>query len=105
MAHEYTDNNGTTFKNINHCRTFKRTLVGALTALHDEVCSEVIVINRAELPIVLYDNGFVDTANGMLLSAAESFTMRGVTNANQISAIGAGDVVYRTQWYSNSPAR
>lgn len=105
MAHDYTGNNGTTFVNPNHCRSFKVTLAGALLALTDEVCSEVVLINKTGDDVLIYDSDFSDAANGLLLGDGESFVLRGVTNSMQISANGTGDFYYRTQWYSNSPSR
>lgn len=105
MAHEYTDNNGTTFVNQNHCRSFKVTLAGSLVALTNEVCSEVVLINRSGNAVLIYDSGFSDASNSLSLADGESFVLRGVTNANQISADGTGDFYYRTQWFSNTPSR
>jgi hypothetical protein len=111
MAHEYTDNNGTTFVNPNHCRSFNFSLSNSLTRLTDEVCSEVVLINKTGQNVLVYDSNYFDSSNSLLLGNGESFVLRGVTNANQISAIGVlalsagGDFYYRTQWYSNSPSR
>jgi len=105
MSHEYTDNNGTTFVNPNHCRSFNTTLAGSLTALVNETCAEVVFVNRSGADVLLYDNGYTDASNAFLLADGESLIFRGLTNANQLSANGTGAVYYRTQWYSNSPTR
>ena len=105
MAHEYTDNNGTTYVNQNHCRSFQTTLSGALTALVDEVCSEVVLMNKSGAQVTIYDSGFSDSVYGLVLADGESFILRGITNTMQVSANGTGFFQYRTQWFSNSPNR
>jgi len=111
MARPFTDNNGTTFVNPNFCRSFNFSLSDDLTRLADEVCSEVVLINKTGQDVLIYDSDYFDDANSLLLANNESFVLRGVTNANQISAIspalsaGSGVFYYRTQWYSNSPTR
>lgn len=111
MAHEYTDNNGTTFVNINHCRSFNFSLSDSLVALVNEVCSEVVLINKTGGNVYIYDSDFSDDSNRLLLSDGDSFILRGITNAMQVSALGSaslsagGDFYYRTQWYSNLPQR
>lgn len=87
------------FINRNVCRTFKITASGSLQAFADQECSEVIVKPRA-LTYIYDCNNFT---NGFQLSANEEFTFRGVTNSNQVSALGGGDVYYRTQFFSNMP--
>lgn len=111
MAHEYTDNNGTTFVNINHCRSFNFSLSDSLVALVNEVCSEVVLINKTGQNVFIYDSGYSDDLNRLLLGDGESFILRGITNSMQVSAQGApelsagGQFYYRTQWYSNLPQR
>ena len=111
MAQPYTNNNGTTFINQNFCRSFNFTLSTALVPLVNEVCSEVVLINKTGGDVYIYDSDYSDTANRLLLSNGESFILRGVTNAMQISALGGpslsagGTFYYRTQWYSNLPQR
>lgn len=94
--------------NLNRCRSFNLTVGGSLIAFTDQLCSEVIVINRTAGPIILKDSNYFDDANGFLLEDDESVTLRGLTNSNQVSAIstaGSGPVYYRTQFYSNNPSR
>jgi len=110
MAEPYTDNNGTTFYNQNHCRSFALQLSTGLNKLVDEVCSEVILINKTGEDINIFDNNYFEVENRLLLQDGESFIIRGVTNAMQISAgmpslSSTGLLYYRTQWYSNLPQR
>lgn len=111
MAKPFTDNNGTTFYNQNFCRTFNFSLSDSLVALVNEVCSEVVLINKTGGDVYIYDSNYFDATNRLLLSDGESFILRGITNAQQVSALGAaalsagGDFYYRTQWYSNLPQR
>ena len=99
------------YVNLNKCRSFNQTLPGAAvipgTPLVDQVCSEVIIVNRTGAPITIYDSGYSDAQNGFLLENLESATFRGITNTNQVSAVAvdSGDIYYRTQYYSNSPSR
>lgn len=96
-----------TYINLNKCRSFNVTLPGgaAKTPLVDQVCSEVIIINRTPGDVTLYDSGYDAAENGLLLKTEESMTLRGITNTNQVSAVGSGSLYYRTQYYSNSPSR
>ena len=100
-----TDNNGTTYINRNVCRTFNFALSTTLQAFTNQICSEVVVMNRTGQSINLYDNGFVLSGSALLLEDNESFTIRGLTNAMQLSAAtvtGGGTLYYRTQYYSSS---
>lgn len=108
MAHEYTDNNGTTFRNINHCRSFNLAISASLQAFTNEICSEVIIVNKTGKDVIIYDGGYIAASNGFLLEDNDTFTIRGITNAMQVSAISAGNggnLYYRTQWYSLLPQR
>tara|TARA_R110000803_G_scaffold158949_2_gene223153 strand:- start:266 stop:586 length:321 start_codon:yes stop_codon:yes gene_type:complete len=103
-----TDNNGSTYFNLNKCRSFNQTLPGATipgTPLVNQVCSEVTIINRTGSNITIYDNGYSSAQNGFLLEDNESTTFRGITNTDQVSAVGTGDIYYRTQYFSNNPSR
>lgn len=95
------------YVNINKCRSFNQSITTSLTPLVDQVCSEVIIVNRTSDDIVIKDQGFESDDNGFLLKTQESATFRGITNTNQVSAIAdvAGTIYYRTQFYSNSPSR
>ena len=92
------------YVNLNKCRSYKIAIDG-LTKLVDQSCSEVVVINRTGADITIKDSGYSDDANAFVLGDKESFTFRGVTNSDQLSATGTGDVYIRTQFYSNSPSR
>ena len=102
-----TTNNGTTFFNINECRSFKQTIGTNLVALSSQPCSEVIIINKTGGSLTIYDNGYSENSFGFLLGSNESFTFRGITNANVVSAVAAssGDIYYRTQFFSLLPQR
>ena len=102
-----TTNNGSTFFNINDCRSFKQTIGTNLVSLTSYPCSEVVIVNKTGGAVTIYDNGFTASNCGFLLSNNESFTFRGVTNSNSISAIAAssGDIYYRTQYFSLLPQR
>lgn len=93
------------YVNRNKCRSFKQTLAGGTTALLDQICSEVIIVNRTGADVLIYDSGYADLANGFLLADLESATFRGLTNTNQVSAAGTGDIYYRSQFFSNTPSQ
>lgn len=102
-----TSNNGSTFYNINECRSFKQTVGATLVALTAQPCSEVIISNKTGGNVVIFDNSYSDANNSFLLSNGEVFTFRGITNTSVVSASGAvtGDLYYRTQYYSLLPQR
>ena len=102
------ENNGTTYYNINTCRSFNIPVTTALKALSSQPCSEAIIINKTGQIIYLYDQGFATDDNRIELANNETFTLRGVTNSNMISAktaTGSGLVYFRTQFYSLLPQR
>lgn len=107
MAVSYTNNDGSTFININECRSFNQTIDTTLTALTSQVCSEVVVVNRTGSNLYIYDSNYFDNNNRLLLLDNESIVIRGITNSSQVSAIAdsAGTVYYRTQYFSNLPQR
>jgi len=92
------------YVNLNKCRSYKIAIAG-LTKLVDQRCSEVIIVNRTGAEILVYDSGFDAAENAFALGDQESFTFRGVTNSDQITANGTGDIYIRTQFFSNSPSR
>jgi len=99
-----TANNGSTFYNINVCRSFRQTITTALTSLIIQPCSEVIFVNRTGSSVLIYDNEYADDSNSFLLANGESFTFRGITNTSTVSAktlSGSGNIYYRTQYFSN----
>jgi len=98
-----TTNDGTTYYNINQCKSFRVALTTALSSFPSQVCSEVIVKNTSGQDILIYDQNFFDDTNSFALSADNEFTFRGVTNSDQISAKttgGAGSISIRTQFFS-----
>lgn len=108
MALTFTDNNGSTFININECRSFNLTLTTSLSALANNVCSEVILLNKTGQLVYVYDSNYFDDTNRIALSANETFTLRGITNSMQVSAkthTGSGPLYYRTQYFSCLPQR
>lgn len=103
-----TSNNGSTFYNLNQCRSFNQPVTTSLVALSSQPCGEVIVINKTGQTIYLYDGGYTDDSNRLSLVDAESITLRGLTNAEQVSAktaTGAGTLYFRTQFFSNNPSQ
>ena len=102
-----TSNNGSTFYNINECKSFKQSIGTSLVQLSAFPCSEVIIVNRTSGNISVYDNNNFAEENSFLLSSGESFTFRGITNSSVVSAIAAsaGDIYYRTQYFSMLPQR
>lgn len=116
--------NNSGYINYNLCRSFNQRVATTLTMLTGAnppgitnsdtpsltggfPCSEIIIINRTEDDVVIYDNGFTAATEGLLISTGESVTLRGLTNVAQVSAtaVAAGDVHYRTQFYSINPSR
>lgn len=91
------------YTNRNICRSFAQSVGTNLVALSSQPCSEVIVINRTGFPVEIYDGGYSASSFAMVLSANDTFTFRGVTDSNEISAKaigGTGTLYYRTQYYS-----
>lgn len=87
------------FTNRNVCKSFVLNGNNTKVTLSAQECSEVIV-----RPLVDYT--FFDHQNptvGFLVKANTEFTFRGLTNSNQLSATGNGDLYYRTQMFSNMP--
>jgi hypothetical protein len=113
------------YVNYNRCRSFNQNINTSLTMLTGaEVpgfvttttvpaltggmpCSEVIIINKTDGDLVIYDCDYTDLLNGLLIGTGESITLRGLTNVAQVSAIAdsAGTIYYRTQFYSMNPSR
>ena len=102
-----TNNNGSTYYNINQCRSFNQIVTTALTKLSSQPCSEVELYNRTGGLLSAYDNGFSGEPFAMLLNNNESIVLRGITNSDQVSAKGAGTgpIFYRTQFFSSNPLR
>lgn len=103
-----TTNNGSTFYNINECRSFNQTITTNLTRLSACPCSEVILINKTGQSVLIYDNDFFADANSLLLEAGDSIALRGITSTSQVSAktlASSGTLYYRTQYFSLLPQR
>mgnify|MGYP003632172163 CR=1 FL=1 len=111
-------NSGTSYYNINQCRTFGMKLtLNTLTCLSGNdvsdlyagaPCSEVIILNKTTGTLSVYDQATTaDTGIPWVLETGETFTFRGLTNVNQVSAKAAatGYIQYRTQFFSSNPAR
>ena len=97
------------YVNLNKCRSFNQAISASLLPLEDQICSEVVIVNRTTEPILVFDGGYSNAQNGFLLAPLESSTFRGITNTNQVSAkstaSGTGDIYYRTQYFSITPSR
>ena len=100
-------NSGSTYFNINQCRSFNQTAGTALTKLSSQPCSEIELYNRTGGALSAYDNGFSGETFAMLLQNNESIVLRGLTNSDQVSAkaASAGPIFYRTQFFSSNPLR
>lgn len=101
-------NNGSTFYNINDCRSFNQIVTTSLVALSAYPCSEVIIINKTGNSIYIYDSAYTDDSNRLLLESNESIALRGITNSSQVSAktlTNSGTLYFRTQYYSLLPQR
>ena len=110
-------NSDTNYFNINECRSFGKSLAATtLTRLsgtdnaapwNGQPCSEVIIVNGTGGILGLYDNNFFGSGNVLNIAAAATFTLRGLTNVNEVSAYAAsaGPVYYRTQYFSSNPSR
>jgi hypothetical protein len=105
MSQPFTDNNGTTFYNINVCRSYSLTLAGSLVAFQNQACSEVVIINTTGGTLSAFDNGYSSPANALIIPNNTVVEVRGITNAAQVSAIGTGTFSYRTQYFSLNPQR
>ena len=102
-----TNNNGSTYFNINQCRSFNQVIGTALTTLSSQPCSEIELYNRTGGTLSAYDGGYGDEPFAMLINNNESVILRGLTNSDQVSAkaASAGVVFYRTQFFSINPLR
>jgi len=120
-------NSGSEYFNQNICRSFSQPVNATLSVLTGAAvagaageggfpCSEVIIINRTGQNIWVYDRymgGYTSSAENFAFQMEdnESFTFRGLTNVNQVSAKTAGapsgqsEIYYRTQYYSSNPSR
>lgn len=102
-----TSNNGSTYYNINQCRSFNQIIGTGLTKLSSQPCSEIELFNRTGGNLSAYDNDYTDEAFAMLIPNNSSIILRGLTNSDQVSAKAAssGLIFYRTQFFSSNPLR
>lgn len=102
-----TSNNGSTYYNINECRSFNQTAGTTLTKLSSQPCSEIEIFNRTGGNLSAYDNNYSDEQYAMLIPNDASVVLRGLTNSDQVSAkaASAGPIFYRTQFFSSNPLR
>lgn len=99
-----TDNNGSAFYDINFTRFFNQDVGTTLVSLSAWLGSEVTVVNRTGNSILLYSNGQFSDSFSFLLSANESFAVRGINNCNAVSAktvAGSGPIYYQASRFSN----
>ena len=118
MALPPTSNEGTKYYNKNQCRSFEQSVTTALIKLSGGAaggfpCSEAIIYNAGGTLMYIYDRAELYTAGvpedeyRWCLSAGETFTFRGLTNVDQVSAktsTGTSIIRYRTQFFSTNPA-
>lgn len=97
-------NSGSFYFNTNESRSFSQTLSTVLVALSSFPCSEVLIVNRTNDDLFVFDNNNFSNNNRFLLKNDESMVIRGVTNSNMISArtsLSGGNIFYRTSRFSN----
>lgn len=102
-----TSNNGSTYFNINQCRSFNLFVGTAMTKLSSQPCSEIEIHNATGGQLSAYDNGYSDEAFAYRLDSGERVILRGLTNSDQVSAkaAAAGRIFFRTQFFSMNPLR
>lgn len=102
-----TDNNGSTYYNLNQCRSFNLIVNTSMTKLSSQPCSEIEIHNTTGGILSAYDNGYSGEAFAYRLDNGERVTLRGLTNSDQVSAkaASAGRIFFRTQFYSSNPLR
>ena len=110
MPVPFTDNFGSTYINVNECRSFSQPLTTSLVGLSSQVCSEVIIYNKSGHAMNIYDSNNSLSANRLQLDDKDVVTIRGITNSEQVSAqsvhgAGSGIFFYRTQYYSITMCR
>jgi hypothetical protein len=114
MPEAPTTNIGNQYFNNNECRSFGKVIGTSLTRLSGadnaapflgQLCSEVIIINSTGGLLTLFDNDYFGSGNGLTIADGATFTLRGLTNVNQVSAkaASAGAIYYRTQFFSSNP--
>jgi hypothetical protein len=86
-------------QNRNVCKSFLLNGNNTKTKLQSQECSEVIVRPQADYTFFDFRNPSV----GFLVKSQTEFTFRGLTNSDQLSATGNGDLYYRTQFFGSIP--
>jgi hypothetical protein len=86
-------------QNRNICKSFFINGTNTKTKLADQECFEVIVRPQADYTFFDFRNPTV----GFLVKSGTEFTFRGLTNSDQLSATGTGDLYYRTQFFGSVP--
>ena len=110
MPEPYTSNTGSTYFNINECRSYSsRVTNSAFAKLSSQVCSEVTIFNKTGQICHIFHNNYTDHSEKLLLKDDESVTIRGITNTELVSAQlasgGPGTLYYRTAYFSSLPQR
>ena len=117
MPEAPTSNSDYNYFNNNQCRSFGMGLAATtLTRLSGtdvaapfvgQSCSEAIIINSTGGILWLYDNNYSLGEHALKIADGATFTLRGLTNVNLVSAYAAsaGPVYYRTQYFSYNPSR
>lgn len=106
MGEPFTDNNGTTYYNINQCKSFTLTFpASGFKRFADQPCSEVVILNSSGASLSAVDSNLFGSVNALIIPNGTTFTISGITNSNQVSAYGTGTFSYRTQFFSNNPQR
>lgn len=86
MAVINTNNNGSVFYSSSYGKSFNQYISASLRPLSSFPATEVVLVNVGDAPVLIYDNNNFLDANSLMLSAGNTFTIKGITNANQISA-------------------
>ena len=100
-------NNGSTYFNINQCRSFNLIVGTSMTKLSSQPCSELEIHNTTGGQLSAYDNGYSSEAFAYRIDNNEKMILRGLTNSDQVSAKAAtaARIFYRTQFFSSNPLR
>ena len=109
MPVPFTSNSGSTYFNINECRSFNQPVGNsAFAKLSSQVCSEVTIFNKTGQICFIYDNNYIADGERLSLDDNDTVTIRGITNTELVSAktaASAGMLYYRTAFFSSLPQR
>jgi len=93
------------FTNNNTCRSFNVGVnASTWTQLSSIECSEAIIVNKTSDQVNINIEDTDDSFKNFLLDDNDSFTFRGITNCDQISAksvFSSGSIYVRTQFYGS----